>query len=406
MRAPPIQIYLDSSDFSNLSDPGKRSPEHVEVERQLLAWKEAGLIEIRFSYAHVIEAAPVKREDLHFARRRLGYIKSICGLHCLACPITIVEEELRRVCNGVVREIPGGLYRNNGDWIPELGNDILDIPSPEKLLREELVAMNLGRDARRKAERTYFHHAGGLKPKVLELLRRAAPAALTEASGQYPLTVEAFRELGRYLMGSGNRENALRGLKESFFDLETFAQWYEKQWDKITPTSSWLRKTGSELCNSLAAIAEKFRELHASMSDQGLDAKSVDEICRRSFQDLLRSMPINIVRRLSETLNLENCPDELTSPWKSMPSLQTAVTVAAHVGKHSAMLPAKGRVARTSDYGDIIHVFNLPFVDIFRADGFICSAITDAKLPFETVVVGKLRDLPAAIDRRLAKAKE
>ena len=401
MRPAPIQIYLDSSDFSTLSDPAKRSPDIVAVESKLLSWQEAGRIEIRFSYAHVIEAAPVEQKDLSFARRRLAYIKSLCGLRCLACPITIIEEEVRRVCTGVVRDVPGGLYRSNGDWIPEFGDDTFDFPSPEKMVRDEIAANNLGRAERRKLDRTYFHTAGGLKPKALESLRRSTPVALAQAVDRYPLTEHALRELGRYLMGSDNRETALRGLKESFFDLETYAQWYEKHWDKTTPTSSWLREAGADLSSSLSAATESFHELFAKSVALGHETKFVDELRRDTFQGLLRSMPIGMIRRLAATLQLENCPDELPFPWKSMPSLQTAATIAAHVGRRTAMLPGPSRVARPSDFGDILHTLNLPFVDVFRADGFIASAIFDAKLPLDTVVVGKFRDLATVIERRL-----
>ncbi len=46
----PIQVYLDSSDFSVLSQPKRRTPDIVAVEEKLLRWNEQGLIQLRFSY--------------------------------------------------------------------------------------------------------------------------------------------------------------------------------------------------------------------------------------------------------------------------------------------------------------------------------------------------------------------
>ncbi|CAG9933173.1 hypothetical protein [Candidatus Nitrotoga arctica] len=58
----PLIIYLDSSDFSDLSNPEKRTSEIIELESQLLNWQMQGYIELRFSHVHLLEAAATEHK--------------------------------------------------------------------------------------------------------------------------------------------------------------------------------------------------------------------------------------------------------------------------------------------------------------------------------------------------------
>ena len=79
----------------------------------------------------------------------------------------------------------------------------------------------------------------------------------------------------------------------------------------------------------------------------------------------------------------------------------TALTVAAHIARRTGLTPWSPRKPRASDLGDILHCCYLPFVDVFRADSFLAPIIVDANLPLKTVVVGKLLDVPPAIEKCL-----
>lgn len=92
----PLQVYLDSSDFSNLANP-KTRPQYEDVERRLIGWRDAGLIELRFSYLHVIEGSPVRKEDVPLAVLRLQKVADLCGRKCLVSTISIIEREVRYI---------------------------------------------------------------------------------------------------------------------------------------------------------------------------------------------------------------------------------------------------------------------------------------------------------------------
>ncbi len=225
------------------------------------------------------------------------------------------------MCTGTSGGIPGRLYRDNSEWFPPVDQEILlDRPSPEKMLRDQIDSMPLRREARRKAKRLSFDCAGRLKRGARDSLHRSAPTALDEVIEMYPLTHEALSAFGRYFAGTGSRQQALQGLKDSFADLNCFRQWYEKHWNELTRTSSWLRTTGTALRDSLTATSAELCQLYAQMLLEGQDPDSIAKGVNKSFRSLVDEMPISAARRLADVLGLRDFPAHVSSSWETMPS--------------------------------------------------------------------------------------
>ena len=55
----PLRIYLDSSDYSVLSEPDKAAREAPGVLDELQRLRDAGLVEFLFSAAHLTEMAGI-----------------------------------------------------------------------------------------------------------------------------------------------------------------------------------------------------------------------------------------------------------------------------------------------------------------------------------------------------------
>lgn len=90
----PIQVYLDSSDFSNLANPSARTEEIVAVETFLVEMQDRGLLELRFSEAHVTEASPVSPSVIPAGLGRLFTIQRLYGLKCLSHPADLMRGEI------------------------------------------------------------------------------------------------------------------------------------------------------------------------------------------------------------------------------------------------------------------------------------------------------------------------
>lgn len=175
----------------------------------------------------------------------------------------------------------------------------------------------------------------------------------------------------------------------------TIGLWYERDWDRISPISTFLREIGHDVKQSLMTATDSFREISENRIELKLEKNLITSLANNSFDNLIKTLPNDFANKLAVSLGI----DLIKEPsWELTPSLVTMGVVAVYVGKLTAL---GDRKAKVSDFGDIFHVAYLPYVDIFRADGFISSAIETAKLPFDTKVVGKFVELPEVIQEML-----
>ena len=74
---------------------------------------------------------------------------------------------------------------------------------------------------------------------------------------------------------------------------------------------------------------------------------------------------------------------------------------AGHVSRRAAFVRKYPRPPKESDFGDMIHSAYMPYVDIFRADGFTADALKQLKSARTTVVVPRLTELIPEIQKKI-----
>lgn len=393
----PLLVYLDSSDISNLSDPARRTQELIDVEKQLLSWLEQGEVEFRFSHVHVIEAAPTEIQHVELATKRFSYIKYLCGYKCFVSPINILEAEIKRL-GDLDTNKDFFVLNDNGEWFPSIedSEDFFDI---QKEYKEEIAALP-DRKLRRAAERKYFDKYGNLSSSAKDDIKKSAPEVINEICLKYPLNQLSVDLAYKHFLKTGSMKLLLDEAKNSLADMECIGDWYKRQWNLIIPNSSYLREIGENLKASFKPIRDNFKSLDESMRKLGCTNIQINKVRKESFDDLLVNMPKQLVDRLSSNLGIKLTQD---LNWKLTPTLLTLTTLSVSVAK---MIVINGQKPRTSDFGDIYHSAYLPYVDIFRADASVSSAIHQAGVPFNTTIVSKLIELPDEISRVLSSRKK
>lgn len=398
----PLQVYLDSSDFSNFSDP-RRKDRYGEIESELIAWMEAGLIEIRFSYLNVIEASPVRREDIEHSKRRVEKIQQLCGTKCLSSTISIIEKEIRHPGNWETQDYRNWLFRGDGDWLPDIADLSIDDLSPQTTIREVIREQSLDRGSRRKLERQYFDGSGNLKPAAKAHLRKLHPDTVAEIEQRYPLAPGYAFRLATCIGESVDKKELTRLLMESIRDLRYWPAWYENHWERVAPVISLLRSCGRNICEGNSTLAAELRRVYSEGLASGLTEETIERIWKEKFALAIPQMYTNIVNRLSSLAGHEPIATDYSSAWQMRPSLATAIVIQFHIARRTALMFGQSRKPDEGDFGDVLHCVHLPFVDFFRADGFAASVISEAKLPFQTKIVPKLTQLPELIRRRLSE---
>lgn len=394
MSSKPVVVYLDSSDISVLSNPLMRTDELIQMETTLLDMREKGLIEFRFSMIHVIEAAPKDQDSIEWAKQRFNYLSMLCNNKCIASYVDILEQEVTKLSEeGSSHDL--SIYNDESRWFPKL-----EISGTDDLLSmiEEQILSFSDRKQRRIARRKLLTDSGEIRQRVLLNINAEHPAFVQAVMDKYPLTHNEASSYFRAL-AEGRSASSAETVINAFSKLDRLGAWYEKQWDRIIPTSSYLRNIGQRLKDAIQIFTEQSKKIYEARLALGYEEQQIKQEQQELLLDSFNSISKGLAERISNQLNIPIDPNKLS--WDITPSLLTATTLSSYLAKQSLYTGGSVRSARVSDFGDISHTFYLPHVDIFRVDGYISSVISEAKLPFKTVVVGNLSQLLEAIDKKL-----
>lgn len=392
----PLQVYLDSNDFSNLSDPVKREP-FVEVERQLLVWRDAGLIDLRFSFVHVAEFAPLSSEALQFARRRAECIARLCGSMTFIAHGDLIELEVKALSNGSVLSRVEVLD-DQGNWMPRSFRDDLDLPPLHQTIAELVEDPTMNRAQRRAIKHRYVGDGGRLRPSARTDLNRQLPAALEDLRRSYPMTEKGIRAAKRYYLGTLSKSDVEEMIIGSVRDVQQFMDWYSGHWDTVNPTTEWLRKEGAKMLEWVAAgmaLRERWFALEELI---GTPQEALQKRILEPFVGMPLRLVESMVRRRLQEEGLSVTTDEAI---RYLPGTWSAARTLAEVLQSTMGRIKTPRKGKRSDFGDGVHCIYLPYVDVFRADGFLAPLIKATKPPFQTTIVGDLNELPAAIEAKL-----
>lgn len=400
----PFQVYLDSSDFSVLSDPSRRTQEIITLESQLISWRDAGLIEMRFAYSHLIEAAPMEPQYTEAFRCRAQKIAELCQGKALAAQNKIYMAEIRALSGEPVKN--GYIFMDDGDWLPERSDDLTDLTElldPAQLKRD-VEAKGLGRAETRKRLNQLFTKNGELRPAAKERLKQRFPQMVAALCQQYPVNKEEVVKLCNSILNGASTESARGVLYNSFINLPNFAEWFVRQFDQVNPTVAWLRKTGDSTRNAILESRKTFDNLLVSQAKSGVSNDAILTMAQEAVESMIERLPETILTALAEQCGYPVPPTMVLRelPGKA-PSLFTSISVWGGIMRKTFKPLENERNPRISDMGDVLHSHYLPHVDFFRTDGFAASVIQEMKLPFNTTIVGNLLQLPDAIIRRLAE---
>ena len=392
----PLQIYLDSSDFSNFAMP--QSLDVIGVEEQLKRWRDEGLIELRFSYLHVIEAAPIRPVDIERAAARFRKIKELCGTKCIVSTISIIEREIAHP--GAIAK-PGYLewiLGDGEDWLPDSDLD-LDSISIKGFLREEL--QKLPRSERRKRERLLLKPDGRPRTALSAALASELPTVISEIGAKYPLAPGFAEKIAKCLASQTTRHQAPLLLRQSISDIDYWPAWFSRHWDRVQPLTEFLRRNGKVVSEGLAHYLDQNAIIFQRGINSGLSEQQMLKFKRKSFEDMASTLYPNIVQRLGTRMGLEPTETDPESAFKVRPGLATSLRVHCEIARKTMLNDRTQRLPKVSDFGDVLHCTHLPFVDIYRADGFIADILKSAKLPFKTRIAPNLLQLPKIIEALL-----
>ncbi len=231
----------------------------------------------------------------------------------------------------------------------------------------------------------------------LTILQEEVSACLTriyEVAGQtaidypYGKTVDAFPPIPYHAFGP--LEEAFRRKFKQDLSIGSLIN-LSRQFPQF-------KKLGAFFDDTSEAIAAELRAEQQKHSANGMDAKVVE---RRLVEFFLNHIDAELERFCAEhTVDRDEAREKLrASKLADIPALHTVITFAVEYYKRHRGELSRGRKPKQSDFLDLHHIRNLPYVDIFSCDAFFAEVAKNTAKLFGSSVAPKL----TAVQRILEK---
>lgn len=374
-----------------MSDP--RHGHKWDADREaLMKYVQQGEIRCVFSQAHVVEMAPLDRTGVRLAVHKVDLMVALCGAFALPSLDRLVTSEL----TALIEEIPRihDVIADDGKWYPLIDDFIAT--SNTKILSQESVSAAINEFGANRAQR---------RASQKKLLRKGFLKAqdpvneIAEVQKIYPMREEDARTLARYVHGQATVVDAQQAFESSLRDPRFMMRWFASKNVEVTQFTSWLRDSSQkmkEVVEGFAAVATQIRALPEHIRGQ-VAPKTIlakDEWDRTTDLFIER-----VAQRIADELLPSSSTLSLSQLHQTCVGLSTMLKVFRDAAWASTTEQPRTPIA--SDLGDSYHALYSPYVDIFRADGFMAPHIARHANQFGTEVVSKLRHLVPAIQARL-----
>ena len=398
-----ITCYLDSQDYSALTDPRLNDLSRSKIKDVLLHLARTRQVRFAFSAAAISESIALTADVTHLAELKAEFLSELCGSNALVSFDRLLDAEASALAN---RSGPQkDMFDPHGRWFPEISID----EKPQEpwdrmrvLAEDEMKLMGLSRQERRSKARLLFKN-GKPRSALNVLLEPQDPIALAaELLKKYPMRPEYAEIMGRYALGRATEKEFSEALTSSLLDPRWMMKWFSTQHAISSPIADLVRQPGRELGQLMRSLAEASMRLVAALRVTDLDADPTGKNGEMTtlWQKMQDQQLIAITQRAAGTKGIGLDKYEASDVRTCCPG------IAAVVGSlYSSvwMNVNGGRTEAPSDSQpvDALHACYAPYVKVFRADRFMAPHIDKQVRNAGTIVVPRLSQLVATLENEL-----
>lgn len=391
-----ISVYLDSQDYSTLSNENISKDERI-IKDRLLELANSGEVDFFFSCVVVCEVAPVGSSGIQPAIRRGDFLTEICKRNSLLNPFDLWENEINSHGSFVSNKVE--VKQTNGNWFPQIELD--DPPRFEDLfqsvLEEELENYAPTRQQRRALKRKIIKN-GKLTNSASNYLNAENPQDYVDLiCKNYPMKPEYADVLHRYYRGTASKEDASAALENSLRDPCWMMRWFATTESLSEKLTKIIRGPGAEMAEHLKnmiSIAHGIRENQPELSEKLFS--------RSRWQSDVEKSIIRTFTNISESQGNYTSDADCESIARYCPGFYTMIS-ALYSSVWDNISDPRKKLPSNSQFPDAVHALYAPYVDIFRADRYMAPHISKYVQHRGTNVVSRLADLPNQIEKAIAK---
>ena len=387
--------YLDSQDYSALTDPKLDTPERRQMCDALLRLARSRQVRFVFSATAVCEVVALTPDAGLLAEMKAELLSELCGSNALVSFDRLAQAEVQALADRSV-EAPN-MFDPQGRWFPEIPvEDRLHHPwaRMRELAEEEMGAMGLSRQQRRAAARKLVKNG---KPRTAlkeHLEQQDSRVVAAEVMKKYPMRPEYAEVMSRYALGRASEKEFTEALMNSLVDPRWMMKWFTTQHALSSPIADMVRKPGRDLGQLMRKLASSSNIWAMTLRDAGLDSDPTGRngaIAKRwlAMQD---QQLVNLLQRLADATELTLGSFTAADVDAYCPGLSAGVralysSVWENVGGSRKEPPSDSQPV------DVLHAFYAPYVKVFRADRFMAPHIQKQVRRHGTVVVPRLAQL-------------
>lgn len=397
-------VYLDSSDYSELSNPRRQSADRDALRDEFLRWSNSRKVLFTYSGVHLSEMAPLDPAYSPAATARADLLVALCKRNCFISFDELIKRELKEALSdqpGQVRPLS-----DDGGWFPAV-DDILPPVRLAPTVLEEVDAIGKKRGANREQRRMLKRQLfkGNQRPKIMtrELLAKAQ-LETDEIVKRYPMRPQDAEVMGKYVLGRASRDEAKSAFLNSLRDPHWMMRWFADRHDNLNTLSTWFRGPAQKMEGLMRDLSDKTKLWRRAASLAGRERELSRYLSSKGWANLQDELLVNVAAKLAfgffpgyeKTLT----PELLDA---HCPGLATAIR-----SMHSSLWTAMGaqpREPEDNDFVDAMHALYAPYCDLFRADRYMSSHVRKHTERYGTEVVSGLKDLLARIQARVRAGK-
>ncbi|WP_157948329.1 hypothetical protein [Pulveribacter suum] len=399
-----ITCYLDSQDYSTLTDPKLDNLERRQIKEDLLHLSRSRQVRFAFSAAVVCESVALTVDAAHLAELKAELLGELCGSNALVSFDRLIGAEIDALSRRSTP--PRDIFDQRGRWFPDILIDETPMQLWEKmreLAEEEMKVMGLSRQERRVKARALIKNGKPRQILISQLTQQDQKNVfIVELMKKYPMRPESAEVMGLYMLGQATEKDFSEALMNSLTDPRWMMKWFTTQHALSSPIADMVRKPGRELGQAMRSLAEISAQWATELREAGLDTDPTGkrgEIALR-WQEMEERQIIAITRRMASAMgfglgdfegrDVKRCCLGISAGVRSLYS-----SVWANVGE--------GRIEEISDSQpvDALHAFYAPYVKVFRADRFMAPHIQKQVRSAGTIVVSRLSQLVETLEKQI-----
>lgn len=401
-----ITCYLDSQDYSTLTDPRTLTADHIEVRAALIKLARERNIQFVFSAAAVSEAVAVSPDASHLAELRAELLSDLCGTNALISLGRLWHAEVAALAER--RDPPLDMLDPSGNWFTEIPvAEIRNNPwqGMRELAEDDLATRGLSRPHRRAEVRKLIKN-GKPRGAFKSCMDMQNPGALAgEFAKQYPMKPEYAEMMARYNLGRATEREFAEALAGSLRDPHLMMKWFTTNHAMSSPVADIIRKPGRELGEIMRKLADDSIQWASSLREAEMDSDPTGrrgEVTCRWMERVGRQL-VSIVQDIADRHNIilgTITPEDVD---KYCPGISATVR-ALHSSVWDNVTGARKEKPSDSQPVDAIHAMYAPYVRVFRSDRFMGPHIQRQVSRHGTIVVPRLTHLVDLLEKEVQRA--